>query len=74
MSYALILMLWACGGSAGDVSPEAVAAVADAIEANPSGADKALEEAGFTRASFDDALYAIAKDQDLTKRYLAARK
>ena len=62
---------------ASDITPELLAETlheADAIEANPSGADKALEEAGFTRASFDDALYAIAKDQDLTKRYLAARK
>lgn len=57
-----------------DTSPEGVAAVADAVEADPSHADEALAAAGFDRASFDAALYEIAADPELTDRYLGARK
>ena len=70
-----IFAMSACGGTVEpDTSPEGVAAVAEAIEADPGHADQALAEAGFDKESFDAVLYDIAADPALTKRYLDARE
>jgi hypothetical protein len=74
MTSMLLMMMLACsGGTEASTEPEAIAALANQVAANPDGADGILEAAGHTRESFDDALYEIAMDPEKSKRYLDAR-
>ena len=50
------------------------ASVANAIEANPAKADSILKAAGFTRDSFQQAMYEIAADSAMSADYAAAKK
>ena len=50
------------------------ASVANAIEANPAGADSILRAAGYTRDSFQQAMYEIAGDSAMSAEYAAAKK
>ena len=50
------------------------ASVANAIEANPAGADSILKAAGYTRDSFQQAMYEIAADSAMSADYAAAKK
>ena len=50
------------------------AAVANAIEANPAKADSILKAAGYTRDSFQQAMYEIAADSAMSADYAAAKK
>lgn len=49
------------------------AAVANAIERNPAGADSILRAAGYTRESFQQAMYEIAADSAQSAAYTAAK-
>ena len=75
MMHFILIGLLACGmmGESASTDPEAIAALATTISSAPDDADATLSAAGHTRASFDAALYEIAMDPALTKRYLAAR-
>ncbi len=73
---AVLALGLACGGAevkteeaAGSVDVEAVATAARAVKKDPAGADAALTEAGFTRKTFEDALFLIAEDPKLTLKY-----
>lgn len=55
-------------------SPEAMAAVADKIAAEPDKADAILKEAGWTAEEFEKALYELAKDPARRAAYAKARK
>lgn len=70
----MLSVLLACGGSPTTLTPESAAALADAIETSPSGADAALEEAGVDAEAFEAYLFTVAEDAELTRRYLAARR
>ena len=50
------------------------ASVANAIEANPAKADSILKAAGYTRDSFQQAMYEIAADSAMSADYAAAKK
>lgn len=50
------------------------ASVANAIEANPAKADSILKAAGYTRDSFQQAMYEIAGDSAMSADYAAAKK
>ena len=50
------------------------ASVANAIEANPAKADSILQAAGYTRDSFQQAMYEIAADSAMSADYAAAKK
>ena len=50
------------------------AAVANAVEANPAKADSILKAAGYTRDSFQQAMYEIAADSAMSADYAAAKK
>ena len=50
------------------------ASVANAIEANPAKADSILKSAGYTRDSFQQAMYEIAADSAMSADYAAAKK
>ena len=50
------------------------ASVANAIEANPAKADSILKAAGYTRDSFQQAMYEIAADSTMSADYAAAKK
>ena len=50
------------------------ASVANAIEANPAGADSILRAAGYTRDSFQQVMYEIAADSAMSAEYAAAKK
>lgn len=52
---------------------QTAAAVADAIERNPAAADSILRSAGYTRDSFQQAMYEIASDSAMSAAYMAAR-
>ena len=75
----LPLLLVACGsGSQKAPSPGATttppkaaqaAAIAKDIRANPDDADAILAKHGMTRQQFEDLMYEIAADEDLTKAY-----
>jgi hypothetical protein len=59
---------------AGNADPaQRAAGVANAIAANPAGADSILTAAGFTRESFDKQLLDIAADSAMSARYAAAK-
>ena len=71
--------LGACGG--GGTTPstpttadraKAIGAMAKDIRANPGAAETILADHGSTADAFEDALYAIAKHDAMTKAYLAA--
>lgn len=49
------------------------ALVADAIEANPAAADSILRASGYTRESFETAMYEIAADSAMSETYVAAK-
>lgn len=57
--------------STGDRAQTA-ANVANAIRANPAGADSILTANGFTRDSFEELMYEIAADSALSATYAAA--
>ena len=60
--------------STASTSPEAKAAmVANAIAANPAGADSILTANGYTRESFEQELFAIAADSARSVAYAAAK-
>jgi len=78
----LSFLLCACGGSAGKgtaptggstqaVPPKAAkaAALSKEIRANPDDADAILERSGMTRAQFEELMYEIAADEELSKAY-----
>jgi len=50
------------------------ASVANAIEASPARADSILRAAGYTRDSFQQAMYEIAADSAMSAEYAAAKK
>jgi hypothetical protein len=50
------------------------ASVANAIEAKPASADSILRAAGYTRDSFQQAMYEIAADSAMSADYAAAKK
>jgi hypothetical protein len=53
---------------------DGVAAIANAVERDPTVADSILEANGMTRAAFDSLLYVIAADPALTARYEGLRQ
>ena len=55
-------------------SPEALAAVADQIAAEPDKADAILKDAGWTAEDFEKALFELAKDPEKRAAYVKARK
>ena len=82
----LIVLAAACGGgvksadstaatsATTDADPAVKAAnVANAIAANPAGADSILTANGYTRESFDKQLLDIAADSAMSARYAAAK-
>jgi hypothetical protein len=83
---ALLLATAACAGGEKKSDSAAVAAapannrartaasVANAIEANPAQADSILRAAGYTRDSFQQAMYEIAGDSAMSADYAAAKK
>jgi hypothetical protein len=85
---ALLLATAACAGGekksdttvvATDAAPgsgraRTAASVANAIEANPAKADSILKAAGYTRDSFQQAMYEIAADSVMSAEYAAAKK
>lgn len=50
-----------------------VAAVANAIEAQPSAADSILQAGSMTREAFDSLIYTVAADPQLSAAYQTAR-
>ena len=75
MTTLILATLLACGTVSDGPSsePEAIAAIANQIAAAPGDAAATLEANGHTAASFDAALYDIAMDPELTRRYLESR-
>lgn len=78
----LCALLFACGGGAdkgaapsGGAAPAApskatkAAALAKEIGARPDDADAILEKNGMTRAQFEELMYEIAADEELSKAY-----
>jgi hypothetical protein len=59
--------------SPADDRARTAAAVANAIERNPAGADSILRAAGYTRESFQQAMYEIAADSAQSAAYTAAK-
>lgn len=59
--------------SPGEDRARTAAAVANAIERNPAGADSILRAAGYTRESFQQAMYEIAADSAQSAAYTAAK-
>ena len=57
----------------GEDRARTAAAVANAIERNPAGADSILRAAGYTRESFQQAMYEIAADSAKSAAYVAAK-
>ncbi len=51
----------------------AAASIANAIAANPAGADSILRAAGHTRDSFQKMMYEIAADSAMSAAYAAAK-
>ncbi len=74
MTHMALWLVMACSSGTVALDPETVAALAEAIEEAPDKADEVLAAKGVDRAAFDAALYDIAADPELTKRYLAARQ
>ena len=79
-SLFLALLLVACGGGSGKApSPGATtttpskaaqaAAVAKELKANPDDADAILKRHGMTQQQFEDLMFEIAEDEELTKAY-----
>ncbi len=73
------VFLVACTGGdatveAAPMSPKAAAALAKKIQANPSGADKILKDAGTSREAFEALMYEIAQDPAASREYAAAMK
>lgn len=64
----------AVAGGAETSRARTAASVANAIEANPAGADSILRAAGYTRDSFQQAMYEIAADSAMSAEYAAAKK
>ena len=66
----------AASGDATTTDDTAVKAanVANAIGANPAGADSILKANGYTRESYDKQLMDIAADSAMSARYAAAKK
>ena len=62
----------AATGSTADRARRA-ATVANAIAANPASADSILQAAGFTRDSFQQAMYEISADSAMSAAYAAAK-
>ena len=58
----------------GNSRARTAASVANAIEANPAKADSLLKAAGYTRDSFQQAMYEIAADSAMSAEYAAAKK
>lgn len=58
----------------GNSRARTAASVANAIEANPAKADSILGAAGYTRDSFQQAMYEIAADSAMSAEYAAAKK
>ena len=78
----LSVLLFACGGGAekgsaptGGSAPAApskavkAAALSRELRANPDDADAILERNGMTRPQFEDLMYEIAADEELSKAY-----
>lgn len=70
----MIVLLWlfACGATFDD-SPAGLAAIADAIAADPGATDEILTDNGTDRATFEAALYDLAADPAKSDAYLSAR-
>ena len=63
----------AAAATANDDPAAKAAMVANAISANPAGADSILTANGYTRDSFDKQLMDIAADSAMSARYAAAK-
>ncbi|HET9425385.1 MAG TPA: hypothetical protein VFO55_08445 [Gemmatimonadaceae bacterium] len=63
----------AASATATDDPAVKAANVANAISANPAGADSILTANGYTRESYDQALLDIAADSAMSARYAAAK-
>lgn len=89
MVLAMVTAVSACGdapdqpATSGDESSDAaavptwvedVAAVANAIEAQPAAADSILAAHDMTRVTFDSLIYEVAADSALTAAYEQARR
>lgn len=78
----MVVAIAACGDTADQPGEEEavptwvtdVAAVADAVEAQPAAADSILRAHDMTRATLDSLLYEIAADPTLTAAYQDARR
>jgi hypothetical protein len=57
-----------------DPKVEQAVTVANQIAADPGAADSILAEAGLDRSTFEDMLYEIARDPELSKSYAIARE
>ncbi|NVB43076.1 hypothetical protein G6O69_34960 [Pseudenhygromyxa sp. WMMC2535] len=57
-----------------DPKVEKAVTVANKIAADPSSADDILAEAGMDREGFEELLYEIARDPELSKSYAVARE
>lgn len=84
-----VMLVAAAGCASGDKEVDTTAAVvpaaepedrgttaaklANAIAANPAGADSILSAAGYTRDSFQQLMYEIAADSALSASYAAAK-
>ena len=64
----------AAAAAPGNSRARTAASVANAIEANPAKADSILGAAGYTRDSFQQAMYEIAADSAMSAEYAAAKK
>lgn len=64
----------ATASTPGNDRARTAASVANAIEANPAKADSILKAAGYTRDSFQQAMYEIAADSAMSADYAAAKK
>ncbi len=59
--------------SASEDRARAAATVANAIAANPAGADSILKAAGYTRDTFQTMMYEIAADSAMSVAYAVAK-
>jgi hypothetical protein len=57
-----------------DPKVEQAVTIANQIAADPSAADTILAEAGLDRGAFEELLYEIARDPELSKSYAIARE
>ena len=76
----LPLLLVACGDTGGDGDPAAsskavmAAGIADEIAASPEQMEAILTKHGMTMQEFEDLIYEITEDPEMSEAFIAARK